>query len=104
MLRFNDHGYRFIEITGIDKVLLLEDVKGVVLSSIDGLAHPGDMTSNDNANQCVHRVMHLVSILYHCTERKRVQVDGDRYIGSLALLPMCRSSASLFVCHEGRTA
>lgn len=38
--RFTYHGYRFIEITGIDKALPLEDVKGVVLSSIEiGRAH-----------------------------------------------------------------
>ena len=48
--RFTYHGYRFIEITGIDKALPLEDVKGVVLSSIDGLASKYE-TSNEKVNQ-----------------------------------------------------
>lgn len=34
---FTYHGYRFIEITGIDKPLPVESVKGIVLSSIHEL-------------------------------------------------------------------
>lgn len=35
--RFTSHGYRFVEISGIEKPLPLSHVKGIVLSSIHGL-------------------------------------------------------------------
>lgn len=35
---FTYHGFRYIEITGIPRALPLEDVKGIVLSSVEGLA------------------------------------------------------------------
>ncbi len=48
--RFTYHGYRFIEITGIDKPLPVESVKGIVLSSIHELASHYE-TSNARVNQ-----------------------------------------------------
>lgn len=48
--RFTFHGYRFIEITGIDQALPLEAVKGQVLSSIHQLASNYE-TSNELVNR-----------------------------------------------------
>ncbi|MEK6476274.1 family 78 glycoside hydrolase catalytic domain [Catalinimonas sp. 4WD22] len=48
--RFTFHGYRFVEITGIDEALALEDVKGKVISSIDELASHYE-TSNELVNK-----------------------------------------------------
>lgn len=48
--RFTFHGYRFLEITGIDKPLPLADVKGLVISSIDQLSSSYS-TSNDLVNK-----------------------------------------------------
>ncbi|MFR5757563.1 MAG: family 78 glycoside hydrolase catalytic domain [Bacteroides cellulosilyticus] len=47
---FTYHGYRFIEITGIDKPLPVESVKGIVLSSIHELVSHYE-TSNARVNQ-----------------------------------------------------
>ncbi|MEQ8415665.1 MAG: family 78 glycoside hydrolase catalytic domain [Imperialibacter sp.] len=48
--RFTFHGYRFLEITGIEKALPLESVKGMVVSSIQELAS-SYQTSNDLVNK-----------------------------------------------------
>ncbi|NJB70196.1 alpha-L-rhamnosidase [Saonia flava] len=47
---FTFHGYRFLEITGINEPLPLEAVKGKVLSSINGLASSYE-TSNELVNK-----------------------------------------------------
>lgn len=49
--RFTFHGYRFIEITGIDEALPLDAVKGQVLSSIQELA-----SSYETSNELVNRL------------------------------------------------
>lgn len=54
--RFTYHGYRYVEITGIDKALPLESVKGTVLSSIDGLASQYE-TSNEKVNRLWHNIV-----------------------------------------------
>lgn len=80
--RFTYHGYRFIEITGIDKPLPLEDVKGVVLSSIDGLASKYE-TSNKKVNQLWHNIVwstyaNFFSIPTDCPQRnERLGWAGD---------------------------
>ena len=80
--RFTYHGYRFIEITGIDKALPLEDVKGVVLSSIDGLASKYE-TSNKKVNQLWHNIVwstyaNFFSIPTDCPQRnERLGWAGD---------------------------
>ena len=80
--RFTYHGYRFIEITGIDKALPLEDVKGVVLSSIDGLASKYE-TSNEKVNQLWHNIVwstyaNFFSIPTDCPQRnERLGWAGD---------------------------
>ena len=48
--RFTFHGYRYLEITGLDRALLLENVKGLVVSSIDQLASDYE-TSNEMVNK-----------------------------------------------------
>lgn len=48
--RFTFHGFRFIEITGIDEALPLDAVKGQVLSSVHDLAS-SFATSNDLVNR-----------------------------------------------------
>ncbi|MEA1786017.1 family 78 glycoside hydrolase catalytic domain [Arenibacter sp. GZD96] len=48
--RFTFHGYRYIEITGINAPLLLENVKGLVISSVGDLASSYE-TSNDLVNK-----------------------------------------------------
>lgn len=48
--RFTFHGYRYLEITGIDEALPLENVKGIVLSSIKDLTGTYE-TSNADINQ-----------------------------------------------------
>jgi alpha-L-rhamnosidase len=48
--RFTFHGFRFLEITGIDEALPLNDVKGLVVSSIKRLASNYE-TSNDLVNK-----------------------------------------------------
>ncbi|WP_421876638.1 family 78 glycoside hydrolase catalytic domain [Marinoscillum sp.] len=48
--RFTFHGFRFMEITGIEEALPLESVKGLVISSIDKLASKYE-TSNELVNK-----------------------------------------------------
>ena len=48
--RFSFHGYRFLEVTGLDESLPLESVKGMVVSSIDQLASNYE-TSNELVNK-----------------------------------------------------
>ncbi len=80
--RFTYHGYRFIEITGIDKALPLEDVKGVVLSSIDRMASKYE-TSNKKVNQLWHNIVwstyaNFFSIPTDCPQRnERLGWAGD---------------------------
>lgn len=48
--RFTFHGYRYLEISGIEEALPLSQVKGLVVSSIDALASTYE-TSNDLVNK-----------------------------------------------------
>ncbi|RYU93602.1 alpha-L-rhamnosidase [Emticicia agri] len=48
--RFTFHGYRYIEITGIESAIPIYEVKGMVVSSITGLASAYS-TSNDLVNK-----------------------------------------------------
>lgn len=48
--RFTYHGYRYIEITGLEAPLPLENVKGIVLSSIKKISS-AYQTSDDNINR-----------------------------------------------------
>ena len=48
--RFTFHGYRFIEITGVENALPVSSVKGLIISSIDELAS-SYLTSNSLVNK-----------------------------------------------------
>lgn len=48
--RFTFHGYRYLEITGIEKAIPISEVKGLVISSIKGLSSSYE-TSNELVNK-----------------------------------------------------
>ena len=80
--RFTFHGYRFIEITGIDKALPLASVKGKVISSVDELAS-GYETSNPKVNKLWENIIwstrsNFLSIPTDCPQRnERMGWSGD---------------------------
>ncbi|HJD74722.1 MAG TPA: glycoside hydrolase family 78 protein [Bacteroides reticulotermitis] len=80
--RFTYHGYRFVEITGLDKPLPIEAVKGVVLSSIHMLASHYE-TSNAKVNKLWENITwssygNFVSIPTDCPQRnERLGWAGD---------------------------
>ncbi len=80
--RFTSHGYRFIEITGIDKALPLEGVKGIVLSSVHQLASHYE-TSNLLVNKLWENITwstfgNFLSIPTDCPQRnERLGWSGD---------------------------
>lgn len=80
--RFTYHGYRYIEITGIDKALPVENVKGIVLSSIDELASYYE-TSNEKVNKLWNNIVwstyaNFFSIPTDCPQRnERLGWAGD---------------------------
>ncbi len=53
--RFTFHGYRYLEITGIDEALPLEDVKTLVISSVDELSASYE-TSNESVNKLFENI------------------------------------------------
>lgn len=80
--RFTYHGYRFIEITGIDRALPLEAVKGTVLSSVDRLVSHYE-TSNPQINRLWENITwstfgNFLSIPTDCPQRnERMGWAGD---------------------------
>lgn len=80
--RFTYHGYRFMEITGIDNPLPVESVKGVVLSSIHELASHYE-TSNVKVNKLWENITwsslaNFISIPTDCPQRnERLGWAGD---------------------------
>ena len=79
------HGYRFIEISGIDKALPLEDVEGVVLSSI--LQETGHFECSDPmVNKLFENIMwsqkaNFISIPTDCPQRnERMGWMGDAQV------------------------
>lgn len=80
--RFTYHGYRYIEITGIEKALPVENVKGIVLSSIDKLASHYE-TSNEKVNKLWNNIVwstyaNFLSIPTDCPQRnERLGWAGD---------------------------
>lgn len=80
--RFTFHGYRYIEITGIDQPLPVESVKGDVLSSIHELGS-GYETSNDQVNKLWENITwsakgNFLSIPTDCPQRnERMGWSGD---------------------------
>ena len=80
--RFTYHGYRFVEITGIDKALPVESVKGVVLSSIHQLSSRYE-TSNAKVNKLWENITwssysNFMSVPTDCPQRnERLGWMGD---------------------------
>ena len=79
---FTQHGYRFLEITGVDKAPAIEDVKGLVISSVQGFtAH------YESSNPLVNRLWdnirwsmlgNFISIPTDCPQRnERMGWSGD---------------------------
>lgn len=80
--RFTYHGYRFVEITGMDAPLSVESVKGIVLSSIHKLASSYE-TSNALVNKLWKNITwssfgNFLSIPTDCPQRnERLGWAGD---------------------------
>lgn len=80
--RFTYHGYRFVEITGIERALPLAAVQGTVLSSLDGLAAHYE-TSNPLVNKLWENITwsmraNFLSIPTDCPQRnERLGWSGD---------------------------
>lgn len=80
--RFTFHGYRFLEITGMEKALPLESVKGIVLSSVHELASVYE-TSNPKVNKLWENITwstysNFLSIPTDCAQRnERLGWSGD---------------------------
>lgn len=80
--RFTFHGYRYVEITGIDKPLPVGDVKGTVLSSIHEITSHYE-TSNSKVNKLWENIMwsasgNFLSIPTDCPQRnERLGWSGD---------------------------
>jgi alpha-L-rhamnosidase len=80
--RFTFHGYRFIEISGIEKALPLESVKGLVISSVKELASKYE-TSNPKVNKLWENITwslrgNFLSIPTDCPQRnERMGWNGD---------------------------
>ncbi|MBN1820700.1 MAG: family 78 glycoside hydrolase catalytic domain [Prolixibacteraceae bacterium] len=79
---FTFHGYRYIEITGIEKALPVESVKGLVISSIKNLTASYN-TSNDKVNRLFENIVwsqygNFLSIPTDCPQRnERMGWSGD---------------------------
>ncbi|MEO6731194.1 MAG: family 78 glycoside hydrolase catalytic domain [Ferruginibacter sp.] len=80
--RFTFHGYRFVEVTGIERPLPIEAVKGTVISSIDKLASHYE-TSNQKVNKLWENITwstyaNFLSIPTDCPQRnERLGWSGD---------------------------
>lgn len=80
--RFTCHGYRFVEITGIDRALPLASVKGTVISSVDSLMSSYE-TSNSKVNRLWRNIVwstygNFLSIPTDCPQRnERMGWMGD---------------------------
>ena len=80
--RFTFHGYRFMEVTGIDQAIPISDVKGLVISSVSELASSYE-TSNPLVNKLWENITwslrsNFLSIPTDCPNRnERMGWSGD---------------------------
>ena len=80
--RYTYHGFRYLEITGIEKALPLKDVKGIVLSSVDQLT-ADYQTSDSLLNRFFRNVTwstlaNVFSVPTDCPQRnERMGWSGD---------------------------
>ncbi len=83
--RFTFHGYRYLEITGIDSPLPVSDVQGIVLSSVDSLTGNYEC-SNPDVNQLYRNILrsqkgNFLSIPTDCPQRdERMGWSGDAQV------------------------
>ena len=98
--RFTCHGYRFLEITGIDRPLPLESVQGVVLSSVDSIRAHYE-TSDAMVNRLWENIVwstrgNLMSIPTDCPQRnERLGWAGDISVFSPTVTYLTHSHALL---------
>ncbi len=89
--RFTYHGFRYMEITGIDRPLPLDDVRAIVLSSLDSVTASYE-TSNADVNRLWKNIIwssraNLMSIPTDCPQRnERMGWAGDISVFSPAAL------------------
>ena len=87
--RFTFHGYRYVEITGISEALPIENVKGIVISSVHQLASSYE-TSNPKVNKLWENITwstfgNFLSIPTDCPQRnERMGWSGDISVFSRA--------------------
>ncbi len=85
--KFTLHGYRYIQIEGLEKALSLEDVKGVVLHSI-GEQQSSYETDNAQVNQLYKNILrgqkgNFLSVPTDCPQRdERLGWTGDAQVFS----------------------
>ena len=83
--RFTSHGYRYVEIHGLEKALPLEDVEGLVLESVGELTS-GYTTSNKEINRLYENIVwgqrgNFLTIPTDCPQRdERMGWTGDAQI------------------------
>lgn len=80
--RFTYHGFRYIEVTGIDKPLAVEDVKAIAISSMDGLKSHYETSDADINRLWLNTVWstrsNLMSVPTDCPQRnERLGWMGD---------------------------
>jgi alpha-L-rhamnosidase len=83
--RFTFHGYRYVEIHGLDKPLPLKDVKGIVLESI-GSPTSSYASSNEHINRLYENILwgqrgNFLSVPTDCPQRdERMGWTGDAQV------------------------
>lgn len=98
--RFTSHGYRFIEITGIEKPLPVDAVKGLALSSIESLVSKYE-TSNPKVNKLWENITwsalsNFLSIPTDCPQRnERLGWSGDLSVFSRTATFLCDGAGFL---------
>ena len=84
---FTFHGYRYIEISGVEEAIPTENIKGIVLSSVTEPASTYE-TSNELTNQLFDNIMRSIysnhlSIATDCPQRdERLGWSGDAQVFS----------------------
>ncbi len=79
---FTQHGYRYMEISGMDRALALEDVKGIVISSVQEVSAHYEC-SNPLVNRLWENIKwsmlaNFISIPTDCPQRnERMGWSGD---------------------------
>lgn len=83
--RFTFHGYRYVEISGVEKALPIEDVKSVLLSSVQQITGEfqcdNELLNRFVKNVCYSQFCNFISIPTDCPQRnERMGWLGDTHI------------------------